>query len=194
MKRTALYGVFLVLAILIVAAPADAANRTDPDFVGIPASEPEVGSDGCPPAAFISGSLPWNDTGDTCAGFTNGSGNYAGTCGLTFAYGGEDVVYEMTLTAGNSVGFSMDLTGSTGDLALFILGTCGDSSTCIVNSQDAIGPGAGPEVIDPANYPAGTYYVYVDSYYAAGTAGSCGIYDLTVTGNLPAELVSFSAE
>jgi hypothetical protein len=184
----------MVMALVVGISSAEAANRTDEGFVGRPAPPVEVGGDGCPPGAFVTGPLPWNDTGDTCAGFTNTVTSYAGVCTLAFPYGGEDVIYEMTLGAGNTVDFSMDLTGSTGDLALFILSTCGDGNTCVANSQDAIGPGAGPELIAAAAYTPGTYYVYVDSYYAAGSAGSCGIYDLTVSGTVPAELINFSAE
>ena len=77
---------------------------------------------------------------------------------------------------------------------LFIISTCGDGNSCVVNSQDAIGPGVGPEIIDPAGYASGTYYVYVDSYYNAGSSGSCGTYTLDVTGTIPVELVGFSAE
>jgi len=194
MKRTALFGTLVMLTAIVAIVPADAANRSDPGFVGVPAPPVEVGGDGCPPGAFITEPLPWNDTGDTCAGFTNTLTTYAGTCTLPFPYGGQDVIYELTLGTGNNVDFSMDLTGSTGDLALFILSTCGDGNTCVVNSQDAIGIGAGPEVIAAQPYTPGTYYVYIDSYYAVGAAGSCGIYDLTVNGTVPAELISFSAE
>ena len=186
--------VVVCVTLIALGGVADAANRTDPGFKGRPAPPVEVGGDGCPPGAFVTDPLPWNDTGNTCSGFTNTVTTYTGACTLPFPYGGEDVIYEMTLGAGNSVDFSMDLAGSTGDLVLFILSTCGDGSTCVTNSQDAIGVGAGPEVIAAASYTAGTYYVYIDSYYDAGTAGSCGAYSLTVGGNLPAELLSFEAE
>ena len=171
-------------------------TRMDPDFEGREIFEvTRDGSDGCPPDVFIT-PLPYSDLGNTCSA-TNTVTNYTGgSCGadLPFPYGGEDMIYEITLGAGNSVGFSADLTGSTGDLVLFLLSTCGDGATCLAHSQDSIGPGAGPEVIDPVAYTAGTYYLYVDSYYDAGTNGSCGIYALDVTGTLPAELVSFSVE
>lgn len=193
MKKST-YCCFLMVLALALATTAGAANRTDPGFVGQPAPPAESGSDGCPPSIYVVEPMPWSDSGDTCSGFTNTVTTYAGACTLPFPYGGEDTIYELTLGAGNNVDFSMDLTGSTGDLVIFILSTCGDGTTCIVNSQDAIGPGAGPEVIAAAAYTPGTYYVYVDSYYNAGTAGSCGIYSLTINGTLPAELVDFSAE
>lgn len=194
MKRSGLFTCMMIAALVAGAISAEAANRTDEGFVGRPAPAVEVGGDGCPPGAFVTGPLPWNDTGNTCSGFTNTVTTYAGVCTLPFPYGGEDVIYEMTLGAGNTVDFSMDLTGSTGDLVLFILSACGDGNTCVANSQDSIGAGVGPELIAAAPYTPGTYYVYIDSYYDAGTAGSCGTYDLTVSGTVPAELVSFSAE
>ncbi|MEM9594959.1 MAG: hypothetical protein AAGD06_11870 [Acidobacteriota bacterium] len=189
----------LLAACLLLAgtAQADPINRSDSDFSGKPAGpDSPVGSNTCPPTAAVSGPLPYNDTGDTC-GNTNDIGAYpGGSCGtdLPFAYDGEDVIYEVPLGAGNNVTFSADLTGSTGDLALFLLSTCGDGNTCVAHSQDAIGAGNGPELIDPANYPDGTYYLYIDSYYAAGNAGSCGTYALEVTGTLPVELLEFSID
>jgi hypothetical protein len=35
----------------------------------------------------------------------------------------------------------------------------------------------------------GNYFLYVDSYYNAGTPGSCGTFSLDVSGVLAAELV-----
>ena len=55
----------------------------------------------------------------------------------------------------------------------------------------SIGAGVGPELIAADNYAAGTYSVYIDSYYAAGGAASCGTYTLDVTGTVPAELLEF---
>jgi hypothetical protein len=184
---------FAVLAVLLlVGAIATAANRTDPGFVGRPGGPPtDAGTDECP-GTPITGPLPYADSGDTCAG-TNGITSYTGTCTLPYPYGGEDLIYEIALGAGNNVGFSADLTGSAGDLALFLISTCGNGASCVVNSQDAIGPGAGPEEILPASYPPATYYLYVDSYYDAGTPGSCGTYNLTVTGTVPVELIEFTA-
>lgn len=192
-------AVVVCLSILAVAGIADAevVNRTDAGFVGDqqPSAVPEDGGDSCPPGVFIT-TMPYTDSGNTCNG-TNTISTYGGTCTLPFSYGGEDLIYEITLGSGNNVTFSADLTGSTGDLALFLISACGDGTSCLVNSQDAIGVGAGPELIDAAAYaPAtpGTYYLYVDSYYDAGTSGSCGTYTLDVTGTIPVELVTFSAE
>jgi hypothetical protein len=140
------------------------------------------GGDTCAEAVPIT-ALPFNDTGDTTAN-TNTLTNYTGTCTLPFPYGGEDQIYEITVGPGNLMNFSMDLAGSTGDLALFIISNCGDGTSCVINSQDAIGPGAGPEVINNVNLPDGTHYLYIDSYYDADTPGSAGTFSLSITGTL----------
>lgn len=129
--------------------------------------------------------LPFNDTGDT-TGATNFITN--GGLGLPFPYDGEDHLYQIDLGVGNAVDFSLDLTDSAGDLALFLLTDPTDPNSLIAHSQDAIGPGAGPEVILNAEwgeFPAGTYWLWIDSYYAAGTQGSAGTYTLDVTGIIP---------
>lgn len=194
------FKVAILLAVLLLVGSAVSfaqINRTDSDFVGVAAPPIDAdGGDACPPGVSITGPLPFMDTGDTC-NFTDTVGAYpGGSCGvdLPFAYAGEDTIYEVEIGAGNNVGFEADLTGSNGDLALFLLGTCGDGNSCVSHSQDAIGPGAGPELIDPQAYTPGTYFLYVDSYYAAGTPGSCGTYSLSVTGTLPVELIEFSVE
>jgi len=189
-KTVVLASIFLIAGAGFVTAN----NRTDPGFQpsGNQAPAVEAGTDNCP-GTLIPGPLPYSDSGDTCVG-TNTVTNYGGTCTLSSPYGGEDLIYEINLGAGNSVGFSADITDSTGDLALFLISTCGDGASCIDNSQDSIGPGNGPEIINPASYTPGTYYLYVDSYYNAGTTGSCGTYTLDVTGTVPVELLGFTAE
>lgn len=149
----------------------------------------------CPTPPIIA-SLPFTDSGDTCTS-TNAITNYGGTCAanLPFPYPGPEVVYEINLAAGNNVAFSADLTGSAGDLALFLVGgPCGDTTNCVANSSDRIGAGIGPEVIDAASYPPGTYYLYVDSYYAVGNAESCGTYTLNISGTLPVQLQRFGID
>ena len=140
------------------------------------------GGDTCAQAVPIT-ALPFNDTGDTTSN-TNTLTFYSGTCTLPFSYAGEDQIYEITVGPGNLMNFSMDLTGSTGDLALFIISNCGDGTSCVINSQDAIGPGAGPELINNVTLPSGTHYLYVDSYYDADTPGSAGTFSLSITGTL----------
>jgi hypothetical protein len=148
--------------------------------------------DTCAAPPFLVTSLPYTDTGTTC-GATNDITNYS-CASLPFPYPGPDVIYSFAMGAGNSVAFSASLTGSTGDLALFMISTCGNGATCIVTSQDAIGAGAGPEAIPAQNYATGTRYLYIDSYYASPAGTSCGTYTLNVTGTLPVELLNFSVD
>lgn len=183
----------LVAAVLTSAAAGAATNRTDPGFVYNGQNGPFVteGATACP--GTLIPSLPGGGSGDTCTGgASNTITNYGGVCGaaLPFPYPGPEDIYQLNLGAGNNVGFSMSLAGSTGDLVLYLVGTCGDGSSCVANSQDAIGPGMGPEDIPAASYPAGDYFVYVDSYYASG-GDHCGTYTLSVTGTLPVELLEF---
>ena len=191
----------VILALLIIGLVAGLTvtmaqgTRTDPGFQGnrvTPGFSGTGGGPGC--TADFTIPAPVTDLpGDSC-GFTDTVNSYGGTCTLPFSYGGEDVVYEVTLGASNSVAFILDLTGSAGDLALFLIGTCGDGTSCVANSNDSIGPGAGPETIAETSYPAGTYYAMVDSYYDAGLTGSCGVYSLTAQPTFPVELINFSVE
>lgn len=181
-----------LVAVSCLSSSAIGANRSDPDFVppNLPRGTVVNGGAACPGQTIAA--LPFSDSGTTCDG-TNTVTNYNSTAclaNLNFPYPGPDTVYSVTLGAGNNVAFSADLTGSPGDLALFLLSTCGTGSSCIDTSQDAIGAGAGPEDIAAASYTPGTYFLYVDSYYASGGA-SCGTYTLNVTGTVPVELESF---
>ena len=129
--------------------------------------------------------LPFQDNGDT-RGATNFITN--GGMGLPYPYDGEDHVYQVTLYTGNAVDFVLDLAGSTGDLALFLLTDCDDPTSLVAHSEDWIGPGAGPEQIlysEWGEYAPGTYYLWIDSYYAVGHPASAGTYTLSVTGVLP---------
>ena len=188
------------LGIVLVATGAGVAsaqtNRTDPSFRANPnriPAIPRTGGESCSTPPTQIAVTPFTDSDNTC-GNINDLTTYTGTCTLPFPYGGEDLIYRLDLGTGNNVGYSMSLTGSTGDLALFLIGTCGDGASCVVNSQDAIGPGVGPEIIAPAPRPNGDYYLYVDSYYDAGTPGSCGTYTLTASGPLPVEMIDFSVK
>lgn len=166
--------------------------RSDPNYNGPRKGEtPFVGGDTCAtPPTQVTGPLPYTDSGNTCgnANDYNNAGPSACRTSLNFNYPGPDVIYRVDLLAGNNAGYSMSLTGSTGDLVLFLLTDCGVETSCVANSQDAIGPGVGPEVIAAAARTAGDYYLYVDSYYPIGNGASCGTYTLTVTGLLPVEL------
>ena len=189
--------IICVLALCVFAAGTAAeAGRANPANNGTPWIDTEQGGDTCPPGVFI-GPMPFGDTGDTCLA-TNAIGGWgaAGVCNLPAGpgfYQGEDVIYEFSVGGGNSLTF--DLPTFAGDLVMAIFGTCGDGNTCEANSGDSIGPGVGPETIGPISFtPGTTHFLYIDSYYAAGTANSCGTYTLNVTGVLPAELVEFTVD
>ncbi|TXH27353.1 MAG: hypothetical protein E6Q99_03550 [Elusimicrobia bacterium] len=180
------------------AMSASAANRSDPDFVPTNTGPAPLGGGSCATPVTI-GSLPFSQAGNTCGG-TNNITNYGGPCGtaLPFPYPGPEDVWAITVGAGNAITVSADLTGSTGDLALYLLSTCGNGSSCLFASQDAIGPGAGPEDMNGGAALTGltagsTYYIYVDSYYGSGGA-ECGTYTLNVGGTLPVSLESYSID
>lgn len=184
-----------LLATLLLTSVAGAAvtTRSDPGFIYGGHNSPfTTGGVSCPGTSVPS--LPFSQAGNNCtSGATNTISNYGGPCAvsLPFPYPGPEDIFQIVLGAGNSVGFSLALGGSTGDLAIFLIGTCGDGTSCVANSQDAIGPGVGPELIAAATYPAGDYYLYIDSYYAVGQGGNCGTYTLDITGTLPVELLEF---
>lgn len=185
------------------AVSAQAANRSDPGFVPTNTGPGPDGGGSCATPVNIT-SLPFSQGGDTCGGANNIT-NYGATCGadLPFPYPGPEDVWAITVGAGNAITVTADLTGSTGDLALFFLSTCADGNSCLFHSQDAIGPGAGPEVLNsdgalpPGPLPltgltaGNTYFIYVDSYYGVGTPGNCGTYTLNVAGTLPVSLESY---
>ncbi|ANB18364.1 hypothetical protein [Dokdonella koreensis] len=185
---------------------AVAANRSDAGWVRPnPAVEVPAGGGSCATPTSIT-ALPFSQAGNTCGGANNISNYGGGICdaSLAFPYPGPEDVWAITVGTGNAITVQADLSGSTGDLALFFLSECGDGDSCMFTSQDAIGPGAGPEALNntapPGSPPVpgvltglsagSTYYVYVDSYYGTGSA-SCGSYTLQVAGTLPVSLDSY---
>jgi hypothetical protein len=192
---------FVLVALLAAAAQAqrsrsDRGFRPDPNrqiAADSQAPSPDAGGDTCASPPTVVSSLPFVDSSDTCPA-ANDISSYLGTCTLPFPYPGEDVIYQINTAAGNSVAFSMSLTGSTGDLALFVLNTCGTSSSCTANSSDLIGPGVGPETIAAQTYQSSPVFLYIDSYYGTADPRGCGTYTLNVTGNLPAELIELTVD
>lgn len=184
--------VLLATALTATAANAAVTNRSDPGFVFHGSTGPfATEGSACPGTAVAS--LPFTSVGGNTCGNTNTITNYDTVCAtnLPFPYPGPEAVFSMTLGAGNNVAFSASLTGSTGDLAIFVVGgSCGVGTGCVASSQDAIGAGTGPETIAAASYAAGNYFVYMDSYYGTGSA-SCGTFTLSITGTLPVELLQF---
>jgi hypothetical protein len=198
MGRTMIGGLTAVaLAAALPLAAATPRNRSDRDFVRQANRGPVPPAGGqCATPPPIIGSTPFTDTGNTCTpGTMNAVNTYDGPClaALPDPYPGPEHIYRLTLGPANNVGFNLSLTGSTGDLALFLVNNavCGSGVGCVANSQDSVGAGVGPELIAPAVRPVGAYFLYIDSYYAIGNAAACGSYTLNVSGPLPAELLQF---
>lgn len=126
--------------------------------------------------------LPYNDTGDTSNATTDNIPEYPGSGLEAFLYA-NDLVYEITLGTGNSVAFTAPGTAGVTDIAIFLVSTCNDGSTWVAHSQDSIDD-ANPEVIAEASYPAGTYYLLVDSYASDPGYPKYGAYSLEITGSL----------
>ncbi len=188
----------IVAVVLLVGAWAESANRFKNRYepgnrpMRAPSTiAPDVGSESCVPAPPLISGLPFNDTGNTCT-FANDMANYSGFCSMGgLDYPGEDVVYQVTLGAGNSINLALAM-DPTDDLGLMVIGTCGDGTSCEQASDvDVLG---GTEEINGLALAAGTYYVYIDSYWTVGDPISCGNYALSVGGTLPVELVEFSVE
>jgi hypothetical protein len=189
----------VVLAVALPSVAATPQTRSDPAFKGKTnrvQQAPDSGGVCSTPPPVVPPTGIANDTGNTCTpGTPNAITTYGGACAtsLPFPYPGPEHIYQLFIGTGNNPAFNADLTGSTGDLALFLVGsaTCGNGANCVANSQDAIGPGAGPETIPAANYANGTYFLYIDSYYGSPNPAACGSYSMTITAPLPAELIEF---
>lgn len=188
---------------------AVAANRSDAGFMpATPRVGPvPTGGGSCATPVSVT-ALPFSQAGNTCGG-TNNVTNYGATCAtnLPFPYPGPEDVWAITVGNSNAITVQANMAGSTGDLALFLLSSCGNGASCLFSSQDAIGAGAGPEVLNNSAgtgqppvagvltglTPGNTYYVYVDSYYGTGSL-SCGTYTMQVAGTLPVSLESYSID
>lgn len=189
-----------ILVNLVCASAASAvqftskANERNNVVAGAPA--PNAGGNSCATATPIP-TLPRTDTGTT-VGAASTVGTLPSGCSDYTSVAGPDQIYTFTTGAGASVGISVTPTTATYDAAVYVLSTCGNAATCVVGS-DAVLAGA-TESIPAQNYPAGTYGLYVDSFYTAtatcpqgGVCGS-GAYTLNVTGNLPVQLTKFSVD
>ena len=156
------------------------------------------GTDTCPGTPIPS--TPFSDSsGDTC-GNANDVTDYASVECNSVLYPGPDVVYQVNIGAGNN-SLNFTLTPAAADLGIFMVSDCTMGTTCL-SFRDTIGGAAASTISQPdlggadsfpEPLPVGTYYIYIDSYYAGG-ALSCGPFTLDVTGTLPLELLEFSVE
>jgi hypothetical protein len=174
---------------------------------------PEVGGENCANPNGIA-SLPFSDSDDT-TGHVNDVNAILAGCSDYAQVSGPDLIYVFSAAnPGNNIAFTVTPTNPTYDPAIYVLGTCGTSATCVVGADACLANGQPPPpgCIDgngdediPAVlnfFAAGTHAIYVDSFYAAGIpcvpqnnnlCGS-GPYTLTVTGVLPVELIDIRIE
>lgn len=188
----------IAAAMLLVASAVSAQSqrqRTGPPGPG-------DGTGPCTTVGTIS-ALPFTDnTVDTCASGVAAISNYASaTCdAIVDGYPGPEIAYEIMVGAGNS-NITMTLTPAAADLGIFMVDTCGTGTSCVA-FNDAIGGGAASDISQtnpaggdmiPSPLTPASYFIYVDSYYAAGGL-SCGTFTLDITGTLPVELLSFEID
>ncbi|MDQ5873265.1 MAG: hypothetical protein M3547_13780 [Acidobacteriota bacterium] len=161
-------------------APAAASSGLSPRSV-------LAGGDTCAAAVPISALPLMNDTGTTVGAADNTSGFLPFSCG-TVGSGdqrqGPDVFYSFTILGpGNSLTFSLTTSQSMSnkyDPAIYVLGVCGDLSTCQGGADD--GFERDPETLTVSNLAAGTYYFGIDSAYPVGDPEAAGPYTLDVEG------------
>jgi hypothetical protein len=118
---------------------------------------------------------------------------YANASCAAFDYPGPDVAYRMPVGATNDITSIVLTPTAPADLGVFLISDCTSGTSCI-DFDDIVGGGAVATIPSPSPLAAGAYYIYVDSYYAAG-AESCGDYTVQVMGTtLPVELLEFDVE
>ena len=172
----------LALLILSISLIATGASPARPLAAPVSPSAVAAGGDTCATATVIA-SVPYNDSGDT-TNATDQNLFLGPTCagGGMVSRPGPDLVYSITVFAGNSLTFTLT-PSATYDPTLYIVGTCTNGSTCVVESDT--GAEGQVETIGPRTFAPGTYFVYVDSIWAPEEC-TCdhGTYMLSVTGTL----------
>ncbi len=180
----------------------------------LPPSIGNAGGDTCAAATVIpNGAGNFTDSGTTIGANNTVTSVQAGCSNYT-TVAGPDVIYTFTLgpvgARGTPLTITLTPTGATGyDPAIYTLSTAGVgcpagtavAATNCVNGADA-GLANAAETITDAETDAmapGTYFLFVDSFYSAGTAGAPnrhnGPYDLVVGARpLPVELLDFSID
>lgn len=188
----------LAASVALISLCGSAAAREKPlpeGYVRVPSSGTPAGGTCATPEGTISyeGTTGQSVTGDTTGGTNNVQDVPSGTCSeftnAVNAEGPEDV-WVVTPGTGNALTFA--ISDASFDPHLYILGTCGVTSSCVIGSDDR------PEVSAPSITPtltAGTtYYVYVDSFWPTGDGDCCGTYTLNVTGTFPVSLQEFRVD
>jgi len=143
------------------------------------ASARAAGGESCASATPIS-ALPFQDTGTT-TGHTDDKGTIAAFCSTYVDTMGPDVVYQLALEAGNSLTIQLTPSDAGYDPSIYLYRSCGAGEMCVSGSDNADVGAA--EQFSVSGLAAGTYFLYVDSFYG-GVASSSGGYTLSVTGSL----------
>lgn len=169
---------------------------------------PTVGGDNCAAAVTINPGVgaTFNDTGTTIGANNTVTSVQAG-CQEYTSTAGPDVIYTFSLGPLAARGTPMTITltpTAAWDPAIYNLSTAGagcpagtgNAATNCVNGADA-GLASAAETITDAEMdamPAGTYFLFVDSFYSAGGL-SAGPYNLAFgIGPLPVELIDMTIE
>lgn len=137
-----------------------------------------AGADTCP-GTPITLPLPFNDTGDTSVATTNDVGSNDVSCASLLPSPtdpGPDQIYSFTILGpGNGLTITVTNAGLY-DTSIYVLSTCGDGTSCVAYS-DTI-PSNPTEVITLPALAAGTYYLYIDSWYSTNPADGSPRFDL----------------
>ena len=161
---------------------------------------PAAGGDSCSAAVAID-ALPFTDTGDT-TGAASTTDTIPPECnGLFSTVAGPDHIYSFVVGESNLLNFTVSTADPTYDPSIYITETCGKDQICVIGADNCFGNDIGMGCPDSSeaitnSFPPGLYFFYVDSYYASSNADGRGdgAYTLSVTGNLPAELIEFTVD
>ncbi|MFC1853739.1 GEVED domain-containing protein [candidate division CSSED10-310 bacterium] len=118
--------------------------------------------------------LPYTHTDTTCGGVDD----YRNSC-LGLYDGGEDNIYELTVTAPIDVLITLD--SGTTYTGMYIATTCGDAGTCI-DTCDSGSASGGCQML--VTLGAGTYYIMVDTWEPPDCITT---YDLTIEEFVPCD-------
>lgn len=169
---------------------------------GVPA--PKAGTDDCTDPTEVGSPLPYSDNGDT-TGATSTVNSIPISCnGFYTTVPGPDHIYMFTVGASNDLTLTATPSNNDYDTSIYVLGTCGDGSTCVGGSDycfavNTLGNPCGQdaaETVSLSGLAAGTYYFYVDSIYAPGSTNNrdSGPYTVAISGTLPVRLIEFEID
>jgi len=141
--------------------------------------------DSCPPAqagdncldpltVTLPAALPYTDAGQTTCGRVD---DYSATC-LGYYDGGEDIIYELTVTSAVNVDITLDPKG-TSWTGVAIDDECPPADPCMAFSTSS---GSSPHGMFGVALTAGTYYIMVDTWPSPDCISD---FDLTITEAAP---------